>query len=279
MVYVHDLGGSRLELLDLMGRLGQRGMASLSFDLVGHGGRATDGLDPAHRIFSADWRATRDALWQSALDLLAVLRFARTGLDPALRAAQGLPEPVIDTTRLRVHGLGLGGIVAMVALPLDPGVERAALSMAGGELAAIFEARGAPALAEAQAELRGLSAPDPRAWTRLRERLRRTLDGADPLLGAREARGLPGGGPPIFLQEAIGDALIPEDSARALWAALGGADRPDRLLRRAYAPGCHRMILLPCDAQAGAQEAVAQEAARFSARRDLLDFLQLGRLR
>jgi fermentation-respiration switch protein FrsA (DUF1100 family) len=105
-----------------------------------------------------------------------------------------------------VTGVSLGGIVAAVAAAVDPAIGRAALLLAGGDLAQILWSMPEAASYRAAWVASGRTLADLKALT----------DPFDPLTYAPRLRGKA-----VLMVAGNVDEVVPPASARALWEAAG----------------------------------------------------------
>ncbi|SIO67588.1 Uncharacterized conserved protein [Singulisphaera sp. GP187] len=191
VVVLHILGADFALSRYLAARLAQRGVAALFVKLPYYGERRPAGSDK--KFLSADMERS----------LLSM----RQGVCDVRRAAAWLAgRPEVDSTKLGVTGISLGGIVASLAAAIDPTINQAALLLAGGDLARILwempEAAKYRDLwlksGRTRADFKTLTAPfDPLTY-------------AHRLVGKR-----------LFMMAGNVDEVIPPASAMALWEAAG----------------------------------------------------------
>jgi dienelactone hydrolase len=193
VVVLHILGADFALSRYLAARLADRGVAALFVKLPYYGERRPAG--GPQRFLSADVERSINSMRQAVCDVR--------------RAASWLSgRPEVDPDRLGVAGISLGGIVASLAAEADPTLNRAALLLAGGDLATILwnmpepQAKRYRALwvesGRTLADLKALTAPfDPLSY-------------ADRLVGKR-----------LLMIAGTVDEVIPPASARALWEAAG----------------------------------------------------------
>jgi pimeloyl-ACP methyl ester carboxylesterase len=167
VIFAHDLSGSRHDVFAVADDLAAEGLACLSVDLPGHGGRgvcledadcaggscaagecnggtlltdarglpanATRVMVPVDAPFAAG-----DALRQHALDLVSLARSVRADDGPG-----SLEGVSIDTGDVLFFGAGFGAMAGAVFLAVDPTVQVAVLTGAGGNLGRIVSASSA----------------------------------------------------------------------------------------------------------------------------------------
>jgi dienelactone hydrolase len=191
VVVLHILGADFALSRYLAGRLADRGVAALFVKLPYYGERRPPG---ARREFlSAD-------IDRSVLAM-------RQGVCDVRRAAAWLgARAEVDPTRLGVAGISLGGIVASLAVAIDPALERGAFLLAGGDLARVLWEMPE-------------GAPYREAWLasgKTFEDLRALTEPYDPLRYASRLEGKH-----VVMIAGNVDEVIPPSCARALWEAAG----------------------------------------------------------
>jgi cephalosporin-C deacetylase-like acetyl esterase len=131
----------------------------------------------------------------------------RQGICDVRRAAAWLASRAeVDPARLGVTGISLGGIVASVAAAVDPTLNRAALLLAGGDLARVLWEMPEGAKYRALWVESGRDLDDLKALS----------DPFDPLTHAHRLVGKR-----VVMMAGKVDEVIPPASARALWEAAG----------------------------------------------------------
>lgn len=191
VVVLHILGADFALSRYISARLARQGTAALFLKLPYYGERRPP--DSEARFLSADPERTMRSMSQGVRDVR--------------RAAAWLADrPGIDRKRLGVAGVSLGGIVASVAVAVDPALSTGAFLLAGGDLAEIFwnmpEAR----------KYRDL-------WVesgRTKADLERLTHDFDPLTYAHKLKNKR-----ILMIAGSVDEVIPPASARALWERAG----------------------------------------------------------
>ncbi len=175
-------------------RLADRGVAALFLKLPYYGERRPAGSGPNEKKFIST-------------DIERTILSMRQGICDVRRATCWLSSrPEIDSKRLGVSGISLGGIVSSVAAAVDPSIAEGAFLLAGGDLSRIL-----------------WEMPEGAAYRALWIRSGRTLsdlkvltDPFDPLTYAsRLAKKR------VFMIAGKVDEVIPPASARALWDAAG----------------------------------------------------------
>lgn len=139
--------------------LAARGIATLSINVVGHGGGAqgsltvmrTDGLqvqvDAGGRGFDQDGNGSidategvnaapprvsigsRDGLRQTVVDLMQMVRQVETGID-----IDGDQAPDLDAQRIYYAGQSFGGIYGSILLGIEPNIKAGVLNVPGGSI-------------------------------------------------------------------------------------------------------------------------------------------------
>ena len=191
VIVLHILGADFALSRYLAVRLAERGVAALFVKLPYYGERRPPG-EPK-RFLSGDMDRSLGAM--------------RQGICDVRRASAWLASrPEVDPSRLGITGISLGGIVSAVAAAVDPTLNRAALLLAGGDLARILwempEAATYRKLwaqsGRTQADLKAVTDPfDPLTY-------------ADRLVGKR-----------LLMIAGNADEVVPPESTRALWSAAG----------------------------------------------------------
>lgn len=191
VVMLHILGGD-FDLSRLFCRqLASNGVAALFVKMPYYGPRR----DPQStaRMVSIDPRETVVGMTQAVKDIR--------------RAAGWLTaQEEVDSRRLGIAGISLGGITAALAAAAEPRFSRAALLLAGGDVAQIsWESRETSRLRE--------------YWTAAggtRESLAEVLREIDPVTYAGSVRGRR-----ILMLNASHDEVVPRAATESLWRALG----------------------------------------------------------
>jgi dienelactone hydrolase len=191
VIVLHILGADFALSRYLAARLADRGVAALFVQLPYYGERRPPG--EAKRFLSADVERSIGAM--------------RQGICDVRRAAAWLAaRPEIDPARLGITGISLGGIVSAVAAAVDPTLNRAALLLAGGDLARILWEMPEGAKYRALWVESGRSLADLKALT----------DPFDPLTHAHRLAGKR-----LLMIAGKVDEVVPPASTRALWSAAG----------------------------------------------------------
>jgi dienelactone hydrolase len=192
VVVLHILGADFALSRYVAARLADRGVAALFVKLPYYGERRPQG-DPRKRFLSTDIERSILAMRQGVCDVR--------------RAAAWLASrPAVDPAKLGVTGISLGGIVASVAAAVDPALNRGAFLLAGGDLSTILWEMPEGVKARALWVESGRTRADLKALT----------DPFDPLTYAHRLVGKR-----VMMIAGNVDAVIPPNSARALWEAAG----------------------------------------------------------
>ncbi len=291
VIYQHRHGGDRSELFELASLYASKGLASLAVDAHLHGARAPKGADSGALFLSADLFASRDNIRQSALDLVALTRFVRDGLDDALVSKLGLEEGAhaVATDSIYFHGVSAGGVVGSIFVAVEPAIRRAVLSVTGGHLVRIFtdtSEESLKALLAGALESPGAE-PGRSEHAHPLDTARWILERADPISYASliSPEPEPGGeARAVLFQLARDDEVIPNALTRALWTSAGGDAHPDRVLLESYDSACHAFLTSDCEgekdlsagASAGELDAARVLESQRRAREDLATFLATG---
>ncbi len=171
VVFQHGLGQERSTMLAIADVLAGSGYAVLAIDIPFHGSRSTlGGVDVRHNYGGGEGpdgfgertgteiyldylgivdaagelepfhpNYPRDALRQSAIDLMSAVRVVREGDWSELRSLPGLEMLSFSAEPLSFVGISLGGIVGTVFLASEPEVGAAVLNVTGGDLTALVE--------------------------------------------------------------------------------------------------------------------------------------------
>lgn len=193
VIVLHILGADFALSRYLAARLAEEGVAALFVKLPYYGERRPARLGDDRRFLSTD-------LERSTLSM-------RQGICDVRRAAAWLASrPEVDPQRLGVAGISLGGIVSSVAAAVDPSINRAALLLAGGDLAEILWTMPEAARYREQWIASGRTKADLDALTRP----------YDPLTYAHR---LPG--KHLLMIAGATDEVVPPSCVKALWKAAG----------------------------------------------------------
>jgi dienelactone hydrolase len=194
VIVLHILGADFPLSRYLAARLADRGVAALFVKLPYYGERrpASGGLN-SRRFLSADIQRTVTAM--------------RQGICDVRRAAGWLSHRAeVDSTRLGAAGISLGGIVAAVAVAVDPALHEGAFLLAGGDLSRILWTMPEGASFRAWWTASGRTVQDLKVLT----------DPFDPLTYAHRLAGKR-----VVMMAGKVDEVIPPASAQLLWQAAG----------------------------------------------------------
>jgi dienelactone hydrolase len=194
VVVLHILGADFPLSRYLAARLADRGVAALFVKLPYYGERrpASGGLN-SRRFLTTDIERTVTAM--------------RQGICDVRRAAGWLSSRAeIDPTRLGVAGISLGGIVAAVAVAVDPAIHEGAFLLAGGDLSRILWTMPEGAAFRAWWMASGRTVHDLKVLT----------DPFDPLTYAHRLAGKR-----VLMMAGKVDEVIPPASTQLLWEAAG----------------------------------------------------------
>jgi dienelactone hydrolase len=194
VIVLHILGADFPLSRYMAARLADRGVAALFVKLPYYGERrpAAGGLN-SKRFLSSDIERTVTAM--------------RQGICDVRRAACWLSRrPEVDSRRLGVAGISLGGIVSAVAVAVDPAIHEGAFLLAGGDLSKILWEMPEGATFRTWWTASGRTLSDLKALT----------DPFDPLGYAHRLAGKR-----VIMMAGKVDEVIPPSSAKALWQAAG----------------------------------------------------------
>lgn len=191
VVVLHILGADFALSRYLAGRLADRGVAALFVKLPYYGERRPKGDAP--RFLSEDIDRTVLAMRQGVCDV-------RRG------AAWLSGRPEVDPKRLGVTGISLGGIVASIAVAVDPAMDRGAFLLAGGDLARVLWEMPEGAKYRQAWKDSGRTFAD----------LQRLTDPYDPVRYAGRLVGKR-----VIMMSGNVDEVIPPSCSKALWEAAG----------------------------------------------------------
>lgn len=191
VVVLHILGADFALSRYMAARLADRGVAALFVKLPYYGERRGD--DPSKRFLSTDLSRSVNAMGQGVCDVR--------------RAAAWLASrPEVDSSKLGVTGISLGGIVASIAAAVDPSLNRAGLLLAGGGLGEILWAMPEAAKYRELWVASGRTKPDLVAMTA-------PLDPLTYASGLRTKK--------VLMMAGRVDEVIPPSAATSLWEAAG----------------------------------------------------------
>lgn len=191
VIVLHILGADFALSRYMAARLADRGVGALFVKLPYYGERRPAGGEK--RFLSSD-------IGRSVLAM-------RQGVCDVRRASSWLAaRPEIDSDRLGVTGISLGGIVASLAAAVDPSLNQGAFLLAGGDLAKVLWEMPEGARYRMAWVKSGRTFEDLKAMT----------DPFDPLT---YAQGL--AGKRLMMIAGNVDEVVPPSCARALWDAAG----------------------------------------------------------
>jgi dienelactone hydrolase len=194
VIVLHILGADFALSRYLAARLADRGVAALFVKLPYYGERRPAGAGAASKRFLST-------------DIDRSVLAMRQGVCDVRRAAAWLAcRPEVDSNKIGVTGISLGGIVASVATAVDPALSRGAFLLAGGDLAQLLWSMPEAARYRAMWVDSGRTFADLKALT----------DPFDPITHARRLAGKR-----VMMIAGNVDEVVPPASARALWEAAG----------------------------------------------------------
>ena len=191
VVVLHILGGD-FDLARLFANnLAQHGVAALFLKMPYYGPRR----DPssARRMISQDPSETVEGMTQAVLDIRRAI---------AWLAAQ----PQVDSEKLGIFGISLGGITGALAATAEPRIQNVCLLLAGGDLAKIAWESKELAKVRTAFLARGGS----------KEEFIRLLQTVDPVRYGENVRGRR-----ILLLNATDDEVVPKACTMSLWESFG----------------------------------------------------------
>ena len=191
VIVLHILGADFALSRFLAARLADRGVAALFVKLPYYGERRPAGQD--RRFLSVDIPRSVQSMRQGVCDVRRAASWLATRQN-------------VDTAKLGITGISLGGIVSALAAEVDPTLNQTALMLAGGDLAHILWTM------PEGAKYRQL-------WIdsgRTKEDLAALTLPFDPVTHAGRLRGKR-----VFMLAGNVDEVIPPESALALWKAAG----------------------------------------------------------
>lgn len=253
VVFQHGIRSNRTAMLGIANALTSQGLAVVAIDLPLHGitdpdnglyaesnertfnvdlvdnedgASGGDGqIDPSgeHFINLPNLLTSRDNLRQSAADLFTVVLAIQGAASNSVSIDSGQEDSDADfTSNIRFLGHSLGGIVGIPFLATEPGVDAAALGMAGGGIAKLLD--GSPTIGpriQAGLELQGLTKATP-AYEQFLTVAQTVVDSGDALNYAQRAAS---GG----TAEPSGNT-IPNRNVLGLEVVGGSASPPDQVV-------------------------------------------------
>jgi dienelactone hydrolase len=195
VVVLHILGSDFPLSRYMAARLADRGVAALFLKLPYYGERRPKGgPGPVPgRFLSADIERTMTSMRQGVCDVRRGLSWLASRDD-------------VDSSRLGVAGISLGGIVSSITAAVDPAVRDGVFLLAGGDLSKILWDMPETAKFRAAWEASGRTVEDLKALT----------DPFDPLTYAHRLAGKR-----LLMIAGKVDEVVPSASTKALWEAAG----------------------------------------------------------
>lgn len=190
-VVLHILGGD-FELSRLCCRtLASTGVAALFVKMPYYGPRRSPGSD--ERMISADPEKTVARMTQAVKDIR--------------RAADWLcAREEVDSSRLGITGISLGGITAALAASVEPRFKKSCFALAGGDFATLFMTSSELAAEREAWKDQNITA----------EQVGEALRPIDPLTYAKRLRGRE-----VLMFNGTRDTVIPRSCTEKLWTAAG----------------------------------------------------------
>jgi dienelactone hydrolase len=193
VVVLHILGSDFPLSRYMAARLADRGVAALFLMLPYYGERRPREAGGARRFLSADIDRTTTSMRQGVCDVRRAIAWLKSRGD-------------FDGSRLGVTGISLGGIVAALAVAVDPAAQEGVFLLAGGDLSQILWN-----MPEAKRFRESWLAAG-----RTLEQLKALTDPFDPLTYAHRLAGKR----LLFIAGKV-DEVVPPASTLALWKAAG----------------------------------------------------------
>ena len=191
VIVLHILGGD-FELSRLFARqLAQGGVAALFVKLPYYGPRRPEGVKM--RMVSENPRETVSGMRQAILDIRRGVTWLAV-------------QPEVDTERLGVFGISLGGITGALALAIEPRLTMGCFMLAGGDMAKV--AWDNPELTKLRDRWMSQGGS--------KEEFVELWKSIDPVTYADRARGKR-----MLMLNARNDEVIPPACTESLWRALG----------------------------------------------------------
>ena len=193
VVVLHILGSDFPLSRYMAARLADQGVAALFLKLPYYGERRPRDAGSPRRFLSADIDRTTTSMRQGVCDVRRALAWLQS-------------RGNVDASRLGVAGISLGGIVAALAVAVDPAAHEGVFLLAGGDLSQIlWNMPEATRFREAWL-----------AAGRTLEDLKSLIDPFDPLTYAHRLAGKR----LLFIAGKV-DEVVPPASTLALWKAAG----------------------------------------------------------
>jgi cephalosporin-C deacetylase-like acetyl esterase len=192
-VVLHILGGDFVLAETVASHLARQGVAALFVKMPYYGPRR--GNESSRRMISEDPRETVEGMTQGVLDIR--------------RATAWLADrSEVDSARLGITGISLGGIMSALAAAGEPRLQNVAVFLGGGNFAEILWANETE---RAQAfRKKWLAAGE------TRESFREVVNQIDPVTYGHLLKGRR-----VLMIAAKNDEIIPPASAKALWESIG----------------------------------------------------------
>jgi dienelactone hydrolase len=192
-VVLHILGGDFLLSETVASHLARQGVAALFIKMPYYGPRR--GKESPKRMLSEDPRETVAGMTQAVLDIR--------------RATAWLAErDEVDEKRLGITGISLGGVMSALAAAGEPRLNNVAIVLGGGNFADLLWAN--PTDRAQKFRERWLAAGESR------ETFGAVVSKIDPAAYGHLLKGRR-----VLMIEAKNDEVIPPESAKALWEAIG----------------------------------------------------------
>jgi dienelactone hydrolase len=194
VIVLHILGGDfNLSRLFCAG-LAEKGVAALFLKMPYYGPRQQPGVK--RRMISPDPQETVEGMTQAILDIRRATAFLAT-------------QKEIDSERLGVFGISLGGITGSLALTAEPRLKNGCFLLAGGDLGKVAWRSKELAKIREQWIAKGGN----------EQGFRDVLTVIDPVRYAKNVRGRR-----ILMLNAKTDEVIPKECTESLWEAFGKPD-------------------------------------------------------
>lgn len=191
VIVLHILGGDFELARAFCHALAHRGSAALFLKMPYYGPRRP--ASGNRRMISTDPRETVAGMTQAVLDIRRAAAWLAT-------------QPEVDSNRLGIFGISLGGITGALAATAEPRLENICLLLAGGDIGRVgWES---PELAHVR-----------KAWSEgggTREEFLKLMQQVDPVTYGANVRGRR-----ILLLNADRDEVIPKSCTESLWKAFG----------------------------------------------------------
>ncbi len=191
VIVLHILGGDFALSRVFCNTLAQRGVAALFLKMPYYGPRREPGS--SRRMISPDPHETVEGMTQAVLDIRRATAWLAARED-------------IDSQKLGIFGISLGGITGALAATAEPRLGNVCLLLAGGDLGKVaWESRELDDVRKGWIAMGGT-----------KEEFMRILLEIDPVTYAANARGRR-----ILMMNAKEDEVIPKVCTESLWKSLG----------------------------------------------------------